>query len=232
MKLITRLCVNIHGTPQKVNSNNDQDQSLRYGALLLWFAGYAYLGRTINTGRLWSCRSQHTFGGSPLTSTAHTFWWTHHLGPCHLVPTHTPSLTSHYFRSYKQTLQVHCTQLVTGLVVSKYALFSFLCLLSSAAFCIAQLSPASSLNHDVMIPPTLGRKSKQLRVLPVYSLRVSHVFSHLILKTTLQVALLPPFYGWGNWGKHHSIFRLHDWHPSDSIYNSFMFPKKIWLIFS
>lgn len=43
MQLITWHFVNIKSTPPTVNSDYSQDQSLRYGVLLLWFEGHACL---------------------------------------------------------------------------------------------------------------------------------------------------------------------------------------------
>lgn len=52
MKLIARRFVNTQGTPQKVNTGNGQDQSLRAGVLILWPEAHACLGRAISTGCL------------------------------------------------------------------------------------------------------------------------------------------------------------------------------------
>lgn len=113
MKLIAWHFVNIQGTPQKVNSSNGPDQSLRYGMLLLWFQSHACLGRTINTGCLWSCHSQHRiFSGSPLPSKAHSSWWTH--PPVTATWSHpTFPATIH---SCEQTHQACCTWLITGFI--------------------------------------------------------------------------------------------------------------------
>lgn len=75
MKLIAWHFVNTQGTPQKVNTGNGQDQSLRDGVPIVWPQGHACLGRTISTGCLWSRHSQHwTVGGLTLPSEAHTSW--------------------------------------------------------------------------------------------------------------------------------------------------------------
>lgn len=141
---------------QKVNSSSGQDQSLRYGALLLWFEGHVYLGRTINTAQLWSvtpntepsvvphCLQKPTLLGR-LAFYAPTIW---------SQPTLTASSPT-TLCSYEQILQVPRTQLITGLVASKHSLFSFLCHSSSDVSASPSLGSISFLNHGVMIPPHL-----------------------------------------------------------------------------
>lgn len=46
MKLIARCFVNTQGTPQKVNTGNGQDQSLRAGVLILWPRGACLSGKS------------------------------------------------------------------------------------------------------------------------------------------------------------------------------------------
>lgn len=81
--------------------------------------------------------------------------------------------------------------------------FSFPCPSPSGAFCISQLRSllfSEPLCNKPFLPP---------HTVDTSCILIKH-FSCIISLTpqNYEVGLFPPFYGWGNWGKHSNIFRL------------------------
>lgn len=185
MKLTTWHFVNIQGTPQKVNSGNSQDQSLE--VLLLWFEGHACLGRTINTGWLWLCPSQHrTFSGSPLPSQAHPLLVDSPSlplpsGPSPLSQPYLPLLPTPMNKSTKHATHSLWPQ---HILPSPSSPLTIVCIPHSPTWVPPLLHPHST-----------GRANN------VSYLLTKHFTYVISLKSSEQlykVSLFPPFYGWRN----------------------------------